>query len=69
MTLTGIIIPDKNDKNFVGYMLEYPGVMAQGSSPEETQEKLEYAWKLFLDFQANQNQTIKFDTINPNALQ
>ncbi|GAA0733861.1 hypothetical protein GCM10009430_48400 [Aquimarina litoralis] len=50
MKITGTIIKNEKSGNFIAFINEYPGVLAQGKSEEETKGKLEKAFDNFIDF-------------------
>lgn len=49
MNISGVIIKDKNDEFYFGFVKQFPAVCAQGDTVKEVNEKINIYWKSFID--------------------
>lgn len=55
LSLTGIIIQDRNDRGFTAYFAEFPEVIADGTTKEEATENLIDALKIMVETRKIEN--------------
>jgi len=50
MKLNAAIIKDKDDGFFIGYIIDYPGIVVQGSSIDDIKHRMSRALDNFIDY-------------------
>ena len=60
MKLNGIIIKNEETEIYTAFVKEYPGILAQGSTIDEVQRKLNRAMDNFITMLQRQNERISF---------
>ncbi|MDC6383884.1 hypothetical protein D2V93_15945 [Flagellimonas taeanensis] len=64
MKLTGTIIKNKDTGNFLAFINEYSGVIAQGSTVEEAKEKLHKSFMNYVKMTEARQDNIEFSEPN-----